>query len=118
MTVPKNHPQNKHAVATDEQAIAACRSLLDTLNVAIQHRRWSQVARIAVDYSERVRSLDVFEDENSRAELIQLDIWHRRCMRILSLQMKIVAEDISSLEIGQKTLQYSRQAAVSLFQSS
>jgi len=37
-------------------------------------------------------------------------------MRMLSRQMKVVADDISSLEQGQKNLQRSQQAVTSMFQ--
>jgi len=43
---------------------------------------------------------------------------HRRCMRMLSRQMNAVAEDISSIEQGQKKLHQSQSAAISLFQTS
>jgi hypothetical protein len=110
-------PGDQHAVVRAEQAIAACRSLLDALHRSIQHRKWSRVSQLAVKYSEQVRALASNADDGLREDLIQLEIRHRRCMRMLSRHMKAVAEDIASLEGGQKNLQRSREASISLFQS-
>lgn len=112
-----NVPGDQHEAVSAEQSIAVCFSLLDGLNQAIQHRKWSLVSRIAADYSERIRQLTASESESSSAEqLIQLEIRHRRCMRILSRHMEAMAEDIASLETGQKTLQRSREVAEVIFQ--
>jgi len=107
---------DQHAAVTSEQEIAASRSLLDALYQAIQHRKWSRISRIAADYSEQIRRLGADDSASSRAALIQLDIQHRRCMRMLSRQMSSVTEDIASLERGQKTLQRSRNVSESFFQ--
>jgi hypothetical protein len=109
-------PGNQHEAVSPEQLIAASRSLLDALHQAIQHRKWSRVSRLAADYSEQISHLHVDESVSSRTELIQLDIQHRRCMRMLSRQMASVTEDIASLEGGQKTLQRSRAVTDSLLQ--
>ncbi len=108
-------PDDQHAAVGVEPSIAACRSLLDVLHWSIQHRQWSRVTQLAEEYSEQVRALTVNADERSREELIQLEIRHRRCMRMLSRHIKAVAEDITSLENGKKNLQRSREASVSLF---
>jgi len=105
-----------HAAVGAEQLIAASRSLLDALHQAIQQRKWSRVSRIAADYSEKISYLDADESASSRTALIQLDIQHRRCMRLLSRQMASVHEDIASLENGQKMLQRSRAMTDSLLQ--
>ncbi len=108
-------PVDQHAAVSAEQSIAACRSLLDALNWSIQHRKWSRVTQLAVEYSEQVRGLAANADERLRGDLIQLEIRHRRCMRMLSRHMDAVAEDIASLERGQKNLQRSRESSISLF---
>jgi len=109
-------PDDQHAGANAEQTIAACRSLLDTLQQAIQQRKWARVSPIAAAYSEQISALAAGADEGLREDLIQLEMRHRRCMRMLSRQMKTVADDISSLEQGQKNLQRSQQAVSSMFQ--
>ncbi len=109
-------PGDQQEAVSAEQSIVACRSLLDALNQAVQHRKWPLVSQIAADYSERVRQLDVGDDERAQAELIQLEIRHRRCMRTLSRHMEVVVENIASLEIGQKRLQHSQQMAEVIFQ--
>ncbi len=110
-------PDKQHVAAgSAEQVITASRSLLDALYQAIQHRKWAKVSRIAADYSEQIRCLDADDSASARTALIQLDIQHRRCMRMLSRQMASVTEDIASLENGQQTLQRSRGVSEALFQ--
>jgi len=109
-------PVDQHATVTNEQVIDACRSMLDTLNQAIRHRRWSLVSEIAAGYSKRIRQLDMDNHESVRADLAQLEIRHRRCMRMLAQHMNAVAADIASLEAGQKSVQRTRAVAESLFQ--
>ena len=110
-------PDDKQAEDAS-QAIAVCRSQLDVLQRTIQQRQWAQASRIAASYSDHVRRLLVNVVESEADALIQLEIRHRRCMRMLSRQMNAVAEDISSIEQGQKKLHQSQSAAISLFQTS
>jgi len=102
---------DRHTPETAVQTITVCRCLLNKLDKAIQHRKWSMVSQVTTDYSERIRLLGEVDHADSNAELIQLEIRHRRCMRMLSRHMKAVAEDISSLEAGQASALRSQNMA-------
>jgi len=100
------------------QRVLSCRAMLDDLNKAVLQRQWQQAAQIAMEYSSLLRQMDV--TENSRdmaAELVQLDIYHRRTMRLLSNKMKAVNEDIQSLEFGQKSARRSQAMAKTILGS-
>jgi len=98
------------------QLVLSCRAMLNDLNKAVQHRQWEQTSQIAMNYSKLLRQ--VGEIENSpdvMAELVQLDIYHRRIMRLLSRKMEAVNEDIQSLESGQKSAQHSLEMAKTIY---
>jgi len=96
--------------------VAACRARLADMNRAVRSRQWPRVADLAADYARLLEKLGDIETMPSvRDEIAQLDIHHRRCMRQLSRQMKLVGEDIASLEAGQKAAQRSREMAATIF---
>jgi len=98
------------------QLMTSCRTMLDDLNKAVQHRQWQQAAQIAMDYSQLLHQIDAFDSSpHVMAELVQLDIYHRRTMRQLSSQMRSVTEDIHSLESGQKAAQRSQALAEQIY---
>jgi len=110
-------PGGGHIVDGADQLIAVCLARLDQLNQAIQQRQWKRSAQLAQDYSTLLGQIDQFaQNEHTTAELIQLDIRHRRCIRKLRAQMARVSEDLESLENGKKHIEHSRRAATSLFQ--
>jgi len=90
----------------DLTPILSCRMMLDNLNKAVQHRQWEQATQIAKDYSQQLLQMDAIEHSPAvMAELVQLDIYHRRMMRLLACKMEAVSEDIQCLESGQKSAQ-------------
>jgi len=101
---------------SDVQLVLSCRAMLDDLNKAIQHRQWQKATQIAMDYAQRLRQVDaVNDDPAAMAELVQLDIYHRRTMRVLSSKMEAVNEDIHSLESGQKSVRRSQAMAKTIY---
>jgi len=100
----------------DVQLVLSCRAMLDDLNKAVRHRQWKQAAQIAVDYSQLLRQMDAADSApDVTAELVQLDIYHRRTMRLLSNKMQAVNEDIQSLESGQKSARRSQAIAKTIY---
>jgi len=98
------------------QLVRSCRAMLDDLKEAVQHRQWQQTAQIATDYSQLLQQMDVAESTPAvMAELAQLDIYHRRIMRLLSRKMEAVNEDIHSLESGQKSSQRSQEMVKTIY---
>jgi len=98
------------------QLVLSCRAMLDDLNKAVQHQQWQQTGKIATNYSQRLQQIDAAENTPAViAELAQLDIYHRRIMRLLSRKITAVNEDIQSLESGQKAAQRSLLAAEAIY---
>ena len=96
--------------------VSACRATLEKLNKAVQHRQWQQAAQIAMDYSQLLHQIDAVDSSpHVMAERVQLDIYHRRTMRLLSNKMGAVNEDIHSLESGQKSARRSKAMAEQIY---
>jgi len=86
------------------QLVTACRARLDKLNRAMQQRQWQRASDIAAEYSLLLkRTSEVQGSPVAHDELVQLNIYHRRTMRLLSSHMTDVNEDIQSLESGQQS---------------
>jgi len=98
------------------QLVRTCRGKLEQLNQAVQQRRWQQAVDLAGNYALLLQQIDgVARDSAMYDELVQLDIHHRRIMRLLANYMSAVNEDIQSLAAGQKAAQRSLTQAEIIF---
>ena len=116
MTVSGELSADRHAAVHTAELMLACRTRLDDLNRAFKQRKWLKGSQIAQAYSALLEQLLRLEKSDAEmAELMQLDIRHRRCMRMLSSQMTVVADDISRLQGGEQRVQHSRELAMSIY---
>jgi len=100
------------------QVVTACRARLDKLNRAVQRRQWQRASDLAAEYALLLRRINAVENSPAaHDELVQLDIYHRRTMRLLSSHMTAVNEDIQSLESGQKSVRRSSEWAAAAIRS-
>jgi len=98
------------------QRVAACRAKLDQVNKAVHRKQWQQAINLADEYSLLLKNIDAAEHSaGMHNELVQLDIYHRRTMRLFSSRIRAVHEDIQSLEAGQKAAQRSLAFAETIY---
>jgi len=98
------------------ELLTECRHRLDDLDYAMKRRQWQRAAAIAADYSRLLTGLgDVEKSMAILDEMVQLDIKHRRCMRLLSGHMAAVCDSMEQLKKGQQAAQRSKAAAEAIF---
>lgn len=92
-------------MAYSSSGIDDCFSELERMNRAIYRQQWDVVQNAAESYATKVLSVQqLAPDQMPVAELQQLDILHRRCMRRLSARMQRVSDDMKSLDHGLERL--------------
>jgi len=98
-----------------DMAIARCKDKLAQLSHAMRRRRWAEAAELAESYAVEIVGLKARSDVPV-AELMRLDLMHRRAMRWLSQQMLAISQDIESLDHGARQLHRNRDALSASYQ--
>jgi len=114
-----NASDDLHSVTEVTEALrllAVCRDRLEDLNAALGRGQWQQASVIAGDYSSLLGGMtDIDASAPVLTEMVQLEIMHRRCMRHLSRQMAVVAENIATLTAGKQAALRSREMAATIY---
>ncbi|MDX8407383.1 MAG: hypothetical protein R8L58_03245 [Mariprofundaceae bacterium] len=88
--------------------IGECKDMLEQMTKTMHRRQWHEAAGLAAAYAKRVAELKGHPDA-PLAELMRLELIHRRTMRWLARQMQSASHDIESLEQGGHRLQQGRR---------
>jgi len=88
--------------------ISECKEMLEQMGKAMHRRQWQEAVGMAAAYATKVTTLKEHPDA-PLAELMRLELMHRRTMRWLARQMQSVSHDIGYLEQGGHRLQQGRE---------